>query len=171
MFRMAGKSFRVRIKEYAEEEWTWITTSGPERLESDSNGTVQANLTIPEGTSLPRLDGYIKISSDSHTFEIPVSVTIAGTRLAGLTKEEAVDLDNDGLFDVPYFGLWPEHHSAGRVSAKRGAGRLQRQLDWDNRSQLCAQRERKHNGQCQRHRYLEIWQVRADANSKPHTLR
>ena len=51
-------------------------------------------------TSLPRLDGYIKISSDSHTFEIPVSVTIAGTRLAGLTKEEVFDSDNDGLFDI-----------------------------------------------------------------------
>ncbi|MCX6672447.1 MAG: S8 family peptidase [Methanothrix sp.] len=96
----AGESFRVRVKEYAEEEWTWITTIGPERLESDSNGTVVANLTIPEGTSLPRLDGYIKISSDSHIFEIPVSVTIAGTGLEGLTKEEVVDSDKDGLFDV-----------------------------------------------------------------------
>jgi subtilisin family serine protease len=95
----AGASFRVRIKEYAEEEWTWITTIGPGRLESDSNGMVEANLTIPEGTSLPRLDGYIKISSDSHTFEIPVSVSIVGTRLAGLTKDEAIDRDKDGLFD------------------------------------------------------------------------
>ena len=69
------------------QQWTWIATRGPERLESDSNGTVEANLTIPKDTSLPRLDGYIKISSDSHTFEIPVSVTIAGTRLAGLTTE------------------------------------------------------------------------------------
>ncbi|MEI6103573.1 MAG: S8 family peptidase [Methanothrix sp.] len=95
----SGESFRVRVKEYAEEEWTWITTSGPERLESDSNGTVEANLTIPEGTWLPRLDGYIKISSDSHTFEIPVSVTIAGSRLTGLTEEKAIDRDKDGLFD------------------------------------------------------------------------
>ncbi len=95
----AGASFRVRVKEYAEEEWAWITTSGPERLESDSNGMVEANLTIPEGTSLSRLDGYIKISSDSHTFEIPVSVTIAGSRLTGLTEEKAIDRDKDGLFD------------------------------------------------------------------------
>ena len=95
----AGESFRVSVKEYAEEQWTWITTKGPERLESDSNGTVEANLTIPEGTSLSRLDGYIKISSDSHTFEIPVSVTIVGSRLEGLTEEEAIDHDEDGLFD------------------------------------------------------------------------
>jgi subtilisin family serine protease len=97
---LEGKPFRVRIKEYVEENWSWITTSGPEQLESDSYGTLLANLTIPKGTSLPRQDGYIKISSDSHTFEIPVSVTIAGSRLAGLTKDEAVDLDNDGLIDV-----------------------------------------------------------------------
>ena len=100
-----GESFRVRVKEYAEEEWAWITTIGPERLESDSNGTVEANLTIPKYSSLSRRDGYIKISSDSHTFEIPVSVTIAGTRLAGLTKEEAMDSDNDGLFDVLTLGF------------------------------------------------------------------
>ncbi|MHB8118540.1 MAG: S8 family peptidase [Methanothrix sp.] len=101
----AGESFRVRVKEYVEEQWAWITTKGPERLESDSNGTVEANLTIPKDSSLPRLDGYIKISSDSHTFEIPVSVTIAGTRLEGLTKEDVTDRDNDGLFDVLTLGF------------------------------------------------------------------
>lgn len=102
---LEGKPFRVRIKEYAEENWSWITTIGPQRLESDSEGMVLANLSIPEGTSLPRVDGYIKISSDSHTFEIPVSVTIAGARIAGLTKEAAVDLDNDGLIDVLSLGF------------------------------------------------------------------
>ncbi|MCK9440329.1 MAG: S8 family peptidase [Methanothrix sp.] len=100
-----GVAFKVSVKEYAEGEWTWITTKGPERLESDTNGTVQANLTIPKGTSLSRLDGYIKISSDSHTFEIPVSVTIAGTRLEGLTSEEVTDRDNDSLFDVLTLGF------------------------------------------------------------------
>ena len=76
-----GESFKVSLKEYAEEQWSWIATKGPERIESDSNGTVDANITIPKGTSLPRLDGYIKIASDSRTFEIPVSVTMAGTGL------------------------------------------------------------------------------------------
>ena len=93
-------AFKLNLLQYVSEQWDWISIKGPERIESDSNGTVEANLTIPRDTSLPRLDGYIKISSDSHTFEIPVSVTIAGTRLAGLTKEEVMDSDKDGLFDV-----------------------------------------------------------------------
>ncbi len=100
-----GKSFQVRIKEYAEENWSWIATSGPDQLESDCNGTVLSTLFIPEGTSLPRVDGYIKISSDRHTFEIPVSVTIAGTRLTGLAEDRAVDLDGDGLIDVLSLGF------------------------------------------------------------------
>ena len=100
-----GQSFRILLKRYAEDPWSWIETRGPEKMDSNENATLEANLTIPKDTSLSRLDGYIKISSDSHTFEIPVSVTIAGTRLAGLTKEEAVDLDGDGLFDVLALGF------------------------------------------------------------------
>ena len=97
---LEGKSFRVTIKEYADGKWSWIAASGPDRLESDSNGTVQATITIPSKTSIPRVDGYIKISSDRHTFEIPVSATIAGARLTGLSEERAVDSDSDGLIDV-----------------------------------------------------------------------
>jgi hypothetical protein len=100
-----GKSFWISIKEYAEQNWSWIATSGPDQLESESNGTVLATLSIPGGTSLPRVDGYIKISSDRHTFEIPVSVTISGTRLTGLAEDRAVDLDGDGLIDVLSLGF------------------------------------------------------------------
>jgi subtilisin family serine protease len=100
-----GESFKVSLKEYAEVQWSWITTNGPKRIKSDSNGTVEANLTIPKGSSLPRLDGYIMISSDSRTVEIPVSVTIAGTKLEGLTKEEVMDSDKDGLFDLLTLGF------------------------------------------------------------------
>ncbi len=66
---------------------------------------MEANITIPEDPSLHRLDGYIKISSDNHTFEIPVSVTIAGPKLQGLTSEEVVDSDNDGKFDLLALGF------------------------------------------------------------------
>ena len=100
-----GKTFRVSIKEYSEENWSWISARGPDQLKSDGNGTVQASITIPARISIPRVDGYIKISSDRHTFEIPVSVTIAGTRLTGLSEERAVDADSDGLIDVLSLGF------------------------------------------------------------------
>ncbi|MCX6678694.1 MAG: S8 family serine peptidase [Methanothrix sp.] len=95
-----GQPFRILLKRYAEDPWSWIETSGPEKIDSNENASLEANLTIPKEVSLPRLDGYIKISSDSHNFEIPVSLTIAGTRLEGLTEEEVMDSDNDGLFDM-----------------------------------------------------------------------
>ena len=97
---LEGESFKVILKEYAEEQWSWIETNGPERIESDSNGTVEANITIPRDPSVQRQDGYIKISSDNQTFEIPVSVAVTGPKLQGLTSEEVVDSDNDGKFDL-----------------------------------------------------------------------
>ncbi len=100
-----GQSFKVSLKEYAEAEWSWITTKGPERIESDSNGTVEANITIPKNPSLHSQDGYIKISSDNHTFEIPVSVSVTGPKLQGLTSEKVVDSDKDGKFDLLTLGF------------------------------------------------------------------
>jgi serine protease AprX len=97
---LAGESFRVSLTESAEEQWSWIETNGPERIESDSNATVQANITIPLDPSLHRRDGYIKISSDNHTIEIPVRVAIVGPKLQGLTSEEVIDIDKDGKFDL-----------------------------------------------------------------------
>jgi hypothetical protein len=95
-----GESFKVSLEEHAEEQWSWITTKGPERIESGYNGTIEANLTIPKDPSLHRLDGYIKISSDNHTVEIPVSVALTGPRLQGLTREKVIDSDEDGQFDL-----------------------------------------------------------------------
>ena len=100
-----GESFKISLKEYEEAPWSWIMAKGPERLESDSNGTVEANLTIPERPSLHRLDGYIKISSDNYTVEIPVSVTLTGPKLQGLTQELVVDSNKDGQFDLLSLGF------------------------------------------------------------------
>jgi hypothetical protein len=94
-----GQPFIVSFKEYTEEEWSWIKTNGPEQLESDSNGTVKANITIPIETSLPRLDGFIKIASGDQTIQIPVSVVVKGSKLQGLTLAEAIDGNKDGYFD------------------------------------------------------------------------
>jgi subtilisin family serine protease len=94
-----NQPFQIALTEYGENQWTWIKTRGPEQIESGSEGTIEANLTIPRNTSLPRLDGFIKIYSDSQTIQIPVSVVVAGTSLKGLTFENVKDRDQDGYFD------------------------------------------------------------------------
>lgn len=100
-----GQSFRILLKQYAENPWDWIETSGPRSLKSNESGVLEANLTLPSHTSKARQDGYIKISSDGQSFEIPVSVTVAGTRLEGLTFENVSDADGDGLFDSLSLGF------------------------------------------------------------------
>lgn len=100
-----GQSFRIMLKQYAENPWGWIETSGPRSLKSNESGVLEANLTLPSHTTQARQDGYIKISSDGQSFEIPVSVTVAGTRLEGLTSENVSDTDGDGLFDSLSLGF------------------------------------------------------------------
>ena len=95
----SGQSFRVLVKEDAEEQWAWIKVNGPERLESDSIGTIEASMAVPPDTSLPRLDGSIKITSDNQIILIPVSVVVNNTNLLGITSIEGSDDDNDGYID------------------------------------------------------------------------
>ncbi|HNX09021.1 MAG TPA: S8 family peptidase [Methanothrix sp.] len=102
---MDGQSFRIRVKVYAEHPWSWILTSGPSSLKSNENGSLMANLRIPAHTAVARMDGFIKIASGKHSFEIPVSVTVAGTRLSGLSEENVSDSDGDGLFDALSLGF------------------------------------------------------------------
>lgn len=94
-----GQSFLVSVRIYEEAPWNWITIDGPERLESDSKGTVQANLTIPSNISLTRFAGHINISSGDRTVQIPITITVAGATLEGLTSTTVTDIDHDGLFD------------------------------------------------------------------------
>ena len=100
-----GQGFRILLKSYGQDPWSWIDTDGPARLESNQSGILTANLTIPERIAQARRDGYIKISSESQSFEIPVSVTISGTRLEGLSEENVTDRDGDGLFDLLTLGF------------------------------------------------------------------
>lgn len=95
----SGQSFGVTVTKDSEEEWSWVRTRGPGRIDSDSNGTVEAELTIPRNASVPRIEGQIKIASGNQTFQIPVSVAVAGTALLGLKDSKTEDDDNDGYFD------------------------------------------------------------------------
>ncbi len=100
-----GQSFSVLLRDYVEEPWTWILASGPTRIESDSSGTVEANLTIPANTSLHLVNGFIKIASANQTFQIPVSVTVAGTSLLGLTSKSFSDHNQDGYYESLNLGF------------------------------------------------------------------
>jgi subtilisin family serine protease len=94
-----GQSFRVLLKSYGQNPWSWIETRGPARLESNESATLYANLSIPDTAAQARRDGYIKISSENRRFEIPVSVTVSGASLEGLVRENITDSDGDGLYD------------------------------------------------------------------------
>ncbi|MDM7913271.1 MAG: S8 family serine peptidase, partial [Methanotrichaceae archaeon] len=98
-------SFGIKLLQYAEEPWTWITTSGPKRIDSGSNGTLEASIAIPKNASTHRLDGYIEVSSANQSFRIPVSVTVAGTFLEGLRSADVEDSNQDGYFDVLSLGF------------------------------------------------------------------
>ncbi len=94
-----GQSFRVLLKSYGQNPWSWIETRGPARLESNESAVLYANLSIPDTAAQARRDGYIKISSENRRFEIPVSVTVSGASLEGLDREDVTDSDGDGLYD------------------------------------------------------------------------
>lgn len=99
------QTFDINLLQYAEEPWTWITTSGPKRIDSGSNGALEAGITVPRNTSVHRLDGFIDVSDDSQSFRIPVSVTVAGTTLDGLKFADVGDSDQDGYFDQLFLGF------------------------------------------------------------------
>jgi hypothetical protein len=94
-----GQGFRVLLKSYGQNPWSWIETRGPARLESNESAVLYANLSIPDTAAQARRDGYIKISSENRRFEIPVSVTVSGASLEGLDREDVTDSDGDGLYD------------------------------------------------------------------------
>ena len=102
----AGQPFRLKVMQYKEEPWDWVNASGPEQLESDSDGILLASLIIPEKPAHHRLEGYIKVSSNnSSSIQIPVSVTLDGSEISGLSSEEVIDEDEDGLYDILTLGF------------------------------------------------------------------
>jgi subtilisin family serine protease len=96
---MGEQEFTVSQTQYAEERWSWVAAQGPDRIEGDSNATLQASMAIPQNTSLHQLEGYIEISSENRSFQIPVSIAIKSASLEGLLDYETQDADKDGYFD------------------------------------------------------------------------
>jgi len=101
------QQFDVKLTQYADEDWTWIETNGPKTIDSDSNATVEASITVPKNTSIHNLDGYIEISSanSNRSIQIPVSVKVAGSYLEGLNYSDVEDFNKDGYFDNLVIGF------------------------------------------------------------------
>lgn len=101
----SGLLFSVTVTKDSEEDWDWILARGPDRIESDSNGTIEAELTIPRNASVPRREGQLEIVCGYQTFQIPVSVAVAGTALLGLEESKVEDEDKDGYFESLILGF------------------------------------------------------------------
>jgi len=100
-----GQPFQLTVKQYSEEPWSWISVRGPERLEASSNQTLQASLALPRSPGQHQLEGYIKIWANNSSIEIPVSVSLEGSEISGLSWKELLDEDGDGQHDLLALGF------------------------------------------------------------------
>lgn len=99
------QQFNIALTQYAQEPWTWITTRGPNTIDSDSNATIEASIEVPKNTSIHSLGGYIEVSSANRSIQIPVSVTIFGPYIEGLDYSGVEDANKDGYFDKLFLGF------------------------------------------------------------------
>ena len=93
------ETFDLEAIFYVQDSWTWISAAGPERLDSGTEGIVNATVTVPENASSSGVEGYIQIRSDEDRFRIPVTLTVAGASLTGGSKTDLIDEDGDGLYE------------------------------------------------------------------------
>ncbi len=100
-----GQPFRLTVKQYKEEPWSWISISGPDRLEAGSNQTLRASLALPQNPAQHQLQGYLKIWANNSSIQIPVSISLAGSGLVGLSSEKVLDEDEDGKHDQLVLGF------------------------------------------------------------------
>jgi len=95
----ARQPFDLEATFYVQETWSWVSATGPERLDSGTEGTVNATVTVPSDAPSSGLEGYIQVRSDEDRFTIPVSLTVAGASLTGESKTDLIDRDGDGLYE------------------------------------------------------------------------
>jgi subtilisin family serine protease len=91
--------FDLEATFYVQETWSWVTAAGPEELDSGTEGTVNATITVPSNASSAGLEGYIQIRSDEDRFTIPVSLTVGGASLTGTSTTDLIDKDGNGLYE------------------------------------------------------------------------
>lgn len=101
----AREPFELEATFYVQESWSWVSATGPERLDSGTEGTVNAAVTVPSNASSRGLEGYIQVRSEEDRFTIPVSLTVAGASLTGESTTELIDEDGDGLYEELCVGV------------------------------------------------------------------
>lgn len=95
----ARQPFDLEATFYVQETWSWVAATGPDRLDSGTEGTVNATITVPPDAPSAGLEGYIQIRSDEDRFTIPVTLTVGGARLTGMSTTDLIDRDGDGLYE------------------------------------------------------------------------
>ncbi len=95
----ARQPFDLEATFYVQETWSWVEATGPERLDSGTEGTVNATITVPSDAPSAGLEGYIQVRSDEDRFTIPVSLTVGGASLTGDSRTDLIDRDGDGLYE------------------------------------------------------------------------
>lgn len=113
-----NESFSVEISRYLQGNWTWVSTKGPERIESESSATVNASLKIPVNATSSVVDGGLEIRSANQSFVIPIRLTVAGTSLKGLDDSLVEDKDKDGYFDKLTLGFAVNVTSPGNYTVE-----------------------------------------------------
>ncbi len=95
----ARQPFDLEATFYVQETWSWVAATGPERLDSGTEGAVNATITVPSDAPSVGLEGYIQVRSDEDRFTIPVSLTVGGASLTGDSSTDLIDIDGDGLYE------------------------------------------------------------------------
>jgi serine protease AprX len=95
----ARQPFDLEATFYVQETWSWVAATGPDRLDSGTEGTVNATITVPPDAPSAGLEGYIQIRSDEDRFTIPITLTVGGARLTGMSTTDLIDRDGDGLYE------------------------------------------------------------------------
>jgi len=91
--------FDLEATLYTQENWPWISASGPSELKGEEKGIINATLAIPYDAPGESIEGYVQINSQNESFSIPVSLVVAGASLTGNVETDLLDEDGDGLFE------------------------------------------------------------------------
>lgn len=97
--------FNLDIIIYSQEDWPWISVRGPSSLESGEMATLEARIDLPSDALGGRFDGFIKLEWEDGSHLIPVSLTVAGASVMGISQMETFDRDGDGYIDQLIIGV------------------------------------------------------------------